>query len=721
MRITKRTHPELWKMDHGLPVYKRVFGFSVDQEKYNDFLKEADRAVPHLSSAEKEAWAAHAARTHKGQHRETHGREHRRHLRISLTIAVMILLILTSVLLILILAQPAKAEPNEFHRRYSRAQMYEIFAMPQGITEIKKFQFDASNNLKVNCLLGCSASAGFTDNSAFTVSTSTITVTGAYFTSGADPTCTTGNACRMRVDASSNLKINCAVGCSGSSFADNTAFTAGTTPIAISGGWFSNAPTACTSGNACSPSMTSDRKMFVQDFQGTSPWVDSITTWGGGTLGAMANYGSTPGAVLVPGVNAFITNTPTVTANAGTNLNTSALALDTSVNGLLLSQGSTTSGQKGPLAQGAVTTSAPSYTTAQTSPLSLNTSGGLRVDGSGVTQPVSGTVTANAGTGQFNVTCTAANCPVNVAQFGGTNVVTGTGASGVGIPRVTISNDSSILGTKTNNNAAPGATNFGDLPAIANAATQSWTEGNQVALSVDLSGQQRIRGTLSDNGAASTSNRIAGVNGIYQTDYNNGSAGTQGRDSAQNQGTDGLLWVAPLPAMRPASYHASAIVASAATATDIASMPGNASNTVLVTGIRVSCTQTTGSIINLSILMRTTADSAGTPVTTTIHKGDSNYTAASSAPKTWTGNPTKGTLEAMVDAVKLGCMAPGTVSPNDIYISPSNWRMKPMVLRGTAQELEVNLGAPIDGAGTTVTGSSFLITFEWIETKTITP
>ena len=60
--------------------------------------------------------------------------------------------------------------------------------------------------------------------------------------------------------------------------------------------------------------------------QGTSPWVDSISTWAGGTLGAMANYGTSPGAVLVPGVNAAITNTPTVTANAGTNLNTSALA-----------------------------------------------------------------------------------------------------------------------------------------------------------------------------------------------------------------------------------------------------------------------------------------------------------------------------------------------------------------------------------------------------------
>ena len=31
------------------------------------------------------------------------------------------------------------------------------------------------------------------------------------------------------------------------------------------------------------------------------------TTWAGGTLGAMANYGTSPGAVLVPGVNASVT------------------------------------------------------------------------------------------------------------------------------------------------------------------------------------------------------------------------------------------------------------------------------------------------------------------------------------------------------------------------------------------------------------------------------
>lgn len=54
--------------------------------------------------------------------------------------------------------------------------------------------------------------------------------------------------------------------------------------------------------------------------QGTSPWVVSTTQWGGGTLGAMANYGTSPGAVLVPGVNSFITNVPAVSQSGTWNV-----------------------------------------------------------------------------------------------------------------------------------------------------------------------------------------------------------------------------------------------------------------------------------------------------------------------------------------------------------------------------------------------------------------
>jgi hypothetical protein len=118
--------------------------------------------------------------------------------------------------------------------------------------------------------------------------------------------------------------------------------------------------------------------------------VTQSGTWNIGTLTSITNA-VTVSQATASSLNATVVGTGTfavqaaqsgswtVTANAGTNLNTSLLALDTSVNGLLVSQGSTTSGQSGPLAQTATTTNAPTYTTAKTNPLSTDTSGLLRV------------------------------------------------------------------------------------------------------------------------------------------------------------------------------------------------------------------------------------------------------------------------------------------------------------------------------------------------------
>lgn len=72
----------------------------------------------------------------------------------------------------------------------------------------------------------------------------------------------------------------------------------------------------------------------------------------------------------------------------------------------------------------------------------LGTSGHpIRIDPTGTTtQPVSGTVTANQGGSPWSE---------NITQFGGVNISTGIGASGTGIPRVTVSNDSNILATQS--------------------------------------------------------------------------------------------------------------------------------------------------------------------------------------------------------------------------------------------------------------------------------
>jgi hypothetical protein len=91
-----------------------------------------------------------------------------------------------------------------------------------------------------------------------------------------------------------------------------------------------------------------------------------------------------------------------------------------------LAQGSTTSGQTGSMIMGAVTTSAPTYTTAQTSPISLDTSGNVRMtcsncSGSGATGTDQGAFTAGSSTfapgGGFFQT-TATSNPLTNGQWG---------------------------------------------------------------------------------------------------------------------------------------------------------------------------------------------------------------------------------------------------------------------------------------------------------------
>lgn len=108
------------------------------------------------------------------------------------------------------------------------------------------------------------------------------------------------------------------------------------------------------------------------------------------------------------------------------------------------------------------------------------------VDGSGVVQPVSGTV-AISGTVPVSI---AAHVTVDQGAAGATRwLVDG---SGVTQP-VSIAAVVAIAGQKTPNAGIPGATNLGTLPAIANAAAPAFTDGNQVGLSVDLVGNLRVR------------------------------------------------------------------------------------------------------------------------------------------------------------------------------------------------------------------------------------
>lgn len=164
--------------------------------------------------------------------------------------------------------------------------------------------------------------------------------------------------------------------------------------------------------------------------QGTVPWV-------------------TDGSATTQPVSAASLPLPTG-ASTSANQTTEITALQI-IDNLPNTQGSTTSGESGALALGAVTTSAPTYTTAQSNPLSLGTNGGLRV--------ISDTAT------NFNA---------------------------------------SVKGGVTNNAGVPATTaNLGVLPNVANAAAPTFTETFQTLSSVDLHGATRVL-PMTAAGAAQT-------------------------------------------------------------------------------------------------------------------------------------------------------------------------------------------------------------------------
>ena len=183
----------------------------------------------------------------------------------------------------------------------------------------------------------------------------------------------------------------------------NTGFTA-----AQSGAW----TVGLSSGSNAIGSITNTT--FASTQSGT--WNFGLTTLNGVALGSPSNYGTSPGAVAVPGVNAFVTNSPAVsqsgtwTVQPGNTANTTAW-LVTGAGGV--------------------------FPATQSGAWNVGINAALPVGANTI-----GAVTQASGPWTNNVT-----------QFGGSAVVTGTGAGGVGIPRVTISNDSSLAANQSVNEA----------------------------------------------------------------------------------------------------------------------------------------------------------------------------------------------------------------------------------------------------------------------------
>jgi hypothetical protein len=154
-----------------------------------------------------------------------------------------------------------------------------------------------------------------------------------------------------------NLCTSGSGGGGGLSVTDQATFTAGTSSFTPGGGFYNSSQQTLTSGTQGTFALSNVRSLEVDTpttnsnlntiltapqpyLPATTPttntyttgvtspangdlhgaWYSDISAWAGTQLGAPSNYGTSPGTVAVPGVNAFITNTVGITANSSVNV-----------------------------------------------------------------------------------------------------------------------------------------------------------------------------------------------------------------------------------------------------------------------------------------------------------------------------------------------------------------------------------------------------------------
>lgn len=306
---------------------------------------------------------------------------------------------------------------------------------------------DGAGALNVICDSGCGGGTQYAEDTAH-ASGDQLTMAGVVQQTADAALAADGDRTALQVDANGYLKVNikAGAGSGGTASTDNSAFTGSSTNVTPIGAVYDTTPPAITDGNVGSPRMDSNRYLYVDCVVGCSGGATTPTdnfanptdagnsaafnfVWDG-TTWDRAPGTSADGLLVNLGANNDVTVTGTVTVTDGAGalnviVDSSALPTGAStlaeqqtqttalqlIDNLPLGQGAATAGQSGVLAQGAVTTAAPTYTTGNTNPLSLQTDGSLRVAATSLPSVTIGTFPDNE--------------PFNVAQYGGSAVGAG--------------------------------------------------------------------------------------------------------------------------------------------------------------------------------------------------------------------------------------------------------------------------------------------------------
>lgn len=137
-------------------------------------------------------------------------------------------------------------------------------------------------------------------------------------------------------------------------------------------------------------------------------------------------------------------------------------------------------------------------------------------------------------------------------------------------------------------------------------------------------------------------------------------------------------------------------------ATDVWTIKGAANVVTRLLRAQASLTiQTAAQYVDISILKRSTADTAGTSTTPTPVPHDPQAPAAASVVNAYTANPTLGTLVGILDSRRVFAPLTGTAAlgPNPVVFEFGKGPEQAHVLRAASDQIAINLNAPAN-AGT---------------------
>lgn len=256
-------------------------------------------------------------------------------------------------------------------------------------------QLDSSGNLKVNIAAGAAVGGTSSNfNAAFPTAGTAIGVKNGT------------NMVNLNADNSGNLDVNCSVGCSVGSFNNNSDAVATSATNGQSAAWLYG-----FNGTTFDRLRVDGSKNLNVDLQTALPaganQIGSISNTSFGISGTLPAYAAIP---------AFKIDQTTPGTTNGVQVNAALPAGTNNIGGVEL------------------------FDSGGTNKASISAGGAVKVDNSGVTQPISGTVTANQGTAN------ATPWNENVAQINGVAPLMGNGTTGTGSPRVTVSSDNTAVG-----------------------------------------------------------------------------------------------------------------------------------------------------------------------------------------------------------------------------------------------------------------------------------